>query len=314
MADPIPFRKLVGTMCQPSHVFIVGLPRTGTTLTRNILNASDHAGLGGESMFFGDTRRLGLVRREGYRHKFARVGDLRTDAGVERIVDWIYRIEENNFWGNLARMVERDEFTKRLLATDRTERGLFDLALCYYAGEKPIRGEKTPAHVYAVPTLLEWFPNAKVIHTFRDPRAVYVSNKRKYERRRLPWLSALARKSRLLFELYSSLDIMLTWRRVLGLHQEYSQRYPGQYLMSRYEDLVLSPQGSIQRLCQFLDIPFQPSMLQQIVLNSSFVPNRDRSGFDTSAIDRWKQHLHPVVNRWFILWCRRRLVEFGYAL
>lgn len=300
-------------MSQPSHIFIVGLSRTGTTLTRAILNSSDQVGLGFESMFFGDTRWLGLAWREGYRHKFARVGDLATDDGVERIVDYIYRLKPNNFWSDLAKMVDRREFTQRLLATDRTERALLDLALCYFAGDKPIRGEKTPAHIYAVPTLLEWFPNARIIHAFRDPRAVYISNKRKYENRKLPRLSALARRSRLLFEFYSSLDVILTWLRAIQLHQEYQRRYPARYYLSRFEDLIAEPAESVQKLCCFLDIPFQRSMLNQLVVNSSFLPKRERAGFDTSAIDRWRQYLHPLVNRWFILWCKHRLVEFGYA-
>lgn len=301
-------------MSQPSHIFIVGLSRTGTTLTRTILNSSDHVGLGGESMFFGDTRWLGLARREGYRHKFARVGELAADDGVERIIDYIYRLEQNNFWGKLAKMVDRNEFTRRLLPTDRSERALLDLAMCYYAGDKPIRGEKTPAHIYAVPALLEWFPNARIIHTFRDPRAVYISNKRKYENRPLPRLSALARRSRLLFEFYSSLDVILTWRRAVRLHLEYQRRYPGQYYLSKFEDLITEPTESLEKLCCFLDIPFQRSMLNQLVLNSSFLPKRGRAGFDTSAIDRWRHYLHPVINRWFILWCKRHLVEFGYTL
>ncbi len=301
-------------MSQPSHIFIVGLSRTGTTLTRTILDSSDHVGLGGESMYFGDTRWLGLGRREGYRQKFARVGDLKTDVGVERIVDYIYQIEQNNFWSKLAKKVAWDEFTRQLLSTDRTERALLDLAMCYYAGDKPIRGEKTPAHIYAVPTLLEWFPKAKVIQKFRDPRAIYVSNRRKYESRALPRLSALARRSGLAFELYASLDVILTWRRAIRLHREYQARYPGQYYLSRFEDLITEPATSLQALCRFLDIPFQESMLNQLVLNSSFLPKRQVAGFDTSAIDRWRAHLHPIVNRWFVLWCGSRLAEFGYSV
>ena len=301
-------------MRHPSHIFIVGLSRTGTTLTRTILNSSDQVGLGGESLFFGDLRWLGLGRREGYRHKFAKVGNLATDAGAKRIVEFIYAIRAKNFWSQIARLVACDKFTQDLMATDRTERSLLDLAMSFYAGGKPIRGEKTPAHIYAIPTLLEWFPNAKVIHCFRDPRAVYISNKRKYESRSLPRVSALARRSKLLFEFYASLDVILTWRRAIRLHQEYQRRYPGQYCLSKFEDLVLKPNEQLQNLCDYLDIPFQQAMLDQLVLNSSFLPKRQRAGFDPSVVDRWRQYLHPAINRWFIFWCQHRFVEFGYSL
>jgi hypothetical protein len=299
-------------MTRPDHIFIVGLSRTGTTLTRNILNCSCEIGIGGESHFLGDTRRLGLVRRSGFRQRLAAIGDLATDEGVHKIVDYIYSIREHNFWSRLARNVERAEFTRRLLESDRSEQALLDVAMGCYAGGKPVRGEKTPAHIYAVPTLLEWFPNARVIHTFRDPRAVYLSNKRKYEKRKLPWASALLRRARLPFELYASLDVMLNWFRVIQLHRRYQQRYPGRYYLSKYEDLVSDPQASLQKLCDFLGVPFTEAMLQQSVPNSSYMPRHQVQGFDSAAIDRWRKHLDPLVNRWFVLWCKKQLLEFGY--
>lgn len=301
-------------MSQPSHIFIVGLSRTGTTLTRTILDSSDYIGLGGEAMYFGDKRWLGLGERAGFRHKFARIGNLDTDAGFARIVDYIYNLPQDNFWSKLAKRIDRDEFTRRFWATDRSERALLDLAMAVYAGDKPIRGEKTPANLYHVPELLEWFPNARILHTFRDPRAVYISNKRKYEQRALPTLSRLARRAKLFFELYASLDVVLAWLRAIRLHREYQQKYPKQYYLSKFEDLILEPRASLEKICHFIDVPFAQCMLDQLVLNSSFMPKRQHAGFDPSTVNRWRQYMHPLVHRWFLLWCQPKLIEFGYAV
>lgn len=299
-------------MSQPSHIFIVGLPRTGTSLTRTILDRAPEIGMGGESQFFGDRRRLGLMRRAGYRARFEKIGDLKTDPGAARIVDFIFSIQENNFWGKIARGADCQEFLRAVLASDRSQRALLDLAMGWYAGAKPIRGEKTPAHIFAVPTLLEWYPRAKIIHTMRDPRAVYISNKRKYEARNLPALSAALRRTRALFEFYASLDVMLDWRRVIHLHEAYQQKYAGQYYLQRYEDVIAAPETSVRALCEFLEIPFTPDMLEQNVLNSSFTPKNNTAGFDKRAIDRWRNQLDPQLNRWFVWWCGTQLQEFGY--
>src|SRR5207247_787777 len=98
--------------------------------------------------------------------------------------------------------------------------------------------EKTPAHIYFVPTLLEWFPNAKIIHTIRDPRAIYVSNRKKSAKKALPLHSSVLRKLGPVFDLYSSLNTILTWLRVVRLHHRYQQLYPDRYYLSKFEDLI----------------------------------------------------------------------------
>jgi hypothetical protein len=186
----------------------------------------------------------------------------------------------------------------------------------FYAGNKPLRGEKTPPHIYQVPTLIEWFPDAKIIHTFRDPRAIFVSikkmvNKPYYGSRRYRQF----RKSGLVFDLYLLLTVVITWLRIARLHHQYQQLYPHNYYLSKYEDLIKDPAVQLKQLCDFLAIDFSEDMLQQTVVNSSFVSSSDQmQGFDTAAIDRWQKHLHPVANKWITLWGKKQLLEFGYQL
>ena len=299
-------------MVQAGYIFIVGLPRTGTTLTRNILNCSEHIGLGGESHFFADTRRIRFWINHDFRHQLARVGNIASDDGAVKAVDYIYSIRKNNFWGKIAKNIDREEFLRALLSSDRSDRALLDIALSFHCNDKLLRGEKTPAHIYSVSTLLKWFPNAKIIHTFRDPRAVFVSQKKKYEKRNLLGVEASIRKMGLVFDLYSSYRIISSWLRVIELHYEYQQRYSGQYYLSRYEDLIGEPQSSLQNLCDFLGVEFTEAMMQQTSVNSSFVARNQKQGFDTQAIDRWRNHLHPIIRRWFALWCKKYFLEFGY--
>lgn len=38
-------------MAQPSHIFVVGSPRTGTNIMRRVLNASEEVAICGETHF-----------------------------------------------------------------------------------------------------------------------------------------------------------------------------------------------------------------------------------------------------------------------
>jgi hypothetical protein len=283
---------------------------------RNILNCSEDVAIcRGESHFLGGVRFLTLLTSPGFRQQFAKVGDISTDVGAKKVVDYIYDIHWNVFWSWVRENVDREEFLDRLLESDRTDRSLFDLVMAFYADGKPIRGEKTPAHIHYVDILLEWFPNAKIIHMFRDPRAVYVSLRNKPKREGLAPRRPILRKLGVIGEIYSCLNVVITWLHIVRLHYQCQQLYTNNYYFCRYEDLISDPKTNLERLCDFLKISFSEAMLQQAVVNSSFVSRGDQIyGFDASAIDRWREHLRPVTNFWFVLWCKKQLLEFGYQL
>jgi len=294
------------------YVFIVGLGRTGSTLTRQILNASDCIGIGGESHFLADLPRLGSKSEQSMRRQLARIGDLRTDDGVNQVVDHLFTVRGRhlNFWNFQARNVDPRGFHARLMESDRSDRALFDLAMAEHAQGKPIRGDKTPAHIFHIPQLLEWFPSAVVIHTFRDPRAIYMSRKKKAEKgsQRRHGLRRLGAA----FELVSSMHVMINWLRVARCDVRYSRLFPDRYLLSKYEDLVLNPETSLRRMCDLIGVELTEPMLQQTVVNSSYLPD-GAAGFDREAVDRWRRHIDPLVNRWFSLWCKPWLKKFGYS-
>jgi hypothetical protein len=297
-----------------SHVFVVGLPRTGSTLTRGILNASGRIRLGGESHFFSAPTRLGLSRRRGFRERLHRIGDLRRDDGLQRVVDFIWKQQGKSFWARLARTANRSEFESRLRDSDRSERALFDLALEHFAYGRAIRGEKTPEHIHAVPLLLGWFPAARVIHTFRDPRAIYVSLRRKERAERLTPVGRVARRLGPAFDLYAMTSVIASWRQMVALDRRYRARYPDRYLLVRFEDLAADPKGSVQRLCDFVGIPYSDAMLDQVVHNSSYRAKGSAGGIDVGAVSRWNRHLSAPARLWFRLLCGRQMQELGYGL
>ena len=174
-----------GRAAKPRPSSSSAVSRSGTTLTRRILDRHSRIGIATENHYLGH-----LLAWEGARHYFRRLGDLRDDATVRRLVDLIYspefqrrsRLRElSPYWRWLTERVPRADIEARLLASDRTERGIFEAFLRIYADRrgKAIMGEKTPAHLAYVETLLEWFPDARVVHCMRDPRAIHVSELRR---------------------------------------------------------------------------------------------------------------------------------------
>jgi len=164
---------------------ILGVSRSGTTLMRRVLDKHSRIGIATENHYLGH-----LLAREGARCYFGRVGDLRDDDAVRRRVELIYsgelqrrsRLRElSPYWRWLTDKVPREDIEAYLLASDRSERGVFEAFLRIYADRrgKAIMGEKTPAHLAYVETLLGWFPEGRVIHCMRDPRAIYVSELRR---------------------------------------------------------------------------------------------------------------------------------------
>ncbi len=170
---------------EPEAIFIVGASRSGTSLMRTLLERSDRIALARENHFLGHLR-----ESEGARYYFRRAGDPRDDETMRSIARMIYSgdfqrqsrwREVSTFWRWLIENVPQDEMERRLLAAERTERGMWVAFLRAYADRlgRPIIGEKTPAHLAHVATLLEWFPDARVVHMLRDPRGVYVSDLRR---------------------------------------------------------------------------------------------------------------------------------------
>ena len=77
------------------------------------------------------------------------------------------------------------------------------------------------------------------------------------------------------------------------------------YYMARFEDLIIEPEEQIRQLCNFLGIEFRNKMLEQRVINSTFIPDGNyvgQTGFDKKEIDRWKEHNQPWIN-----WCLKSL-------
>lgn len=305
------------SVADASHVFIVGLPRTGTHLMRDVLHGSGEVGIGPESRFMGGAPRFGLIARPGLDLVFRRARGTLSEREARQLVEAIFSpkahgLWRDGFWQSLARKEEPEVFVEAFLQTQRRAQDLLDLALKVHANGRRIPGDKTPSNLFYVPTLLEWFPHARVIHMFRDPRATYASAMRKGwigpERFHLPAVTPL----RLEIGVWTGIDHARRWRIAADLDDSYRARYPDRYLLCRFEDLVEEPEPIVRRVAEFVGVPYLPQMLERRVVSSSFM-ERGTTGIRPEATDRWRTELHPLLARWVSVLCGSRLERYGYT-
>lgn len=300
---------------EPEAIFVVGASRSGTTLMRNLLERSERIGLAQENHYVGH-----VVDREGARHYFRRLGDPADDAVIRRLVDFIYsgeyqrqsRMREiSPYWRWLIESVPRDDLERRLLAAERTERGLFAAFMRVYADwrGRPVMGEKTPAHLAYVDTLLSWFPAGKVIHMIRDPRAVYVSDRhRRTVKRRRPY--SLLMRIPLLFQTVLLFQTALVWRGAVRRHFAYQAGHPEHYRLVRFEDLVVRPEETLRGVFDFLGMAMPADPTQVRVYASGFRAGEE--GIDANAATRWRSEIHPLAGRLLLLILGGSMRRLGY--
>ncbi len=162
--------------------------------------------------------------------------------------------------------------------------------------------EKTPANRNYVPAILNRFPKAKLLLTMRDPRALLAAQ--------------IALESTRKTRRFSVYYVVAHWRVAAKLARKIRDReLPG--LVVGYEDLALDPKVLMQRVCDYLEINFDP----EIVLNPTKV-GRSWMGnsaagvrfteISTAPVTRWKNELHEDEIGWVEWHCRDLMPEFGY--
>ena len=149
------------------------------------------------------------------------------------------------------------------------------------------RGAKFPMHYGSTYQLLKWFPMCRLIHTTREPRAVYASQANKYVSSADPVL----KQSWMKFQQFVHINIQTSWtarlhRQLAGLEN---------YRLVRYEDVVRDPGRELENICEFLGVDFDSGMLSPNQYGSSYGQIKGQRGVDPSSLEAWRTRIHPVT-------------------
>jgi hypothetical protein len=267
-------------------VFIIGGSRTGSEMLKTMLSASTDLDFVDE-LFLLCPRWLhrdldGLIR--------ARVGEISSVESRERLVDLLYSGEPYGWvWGKASEKFDRDVLRDSLDADNLDLKAILDALMEAHAAVtgKTGRGAKFPMHFGYSARLLEWYPDCRLVHTTRDPRAVYASQANKYVTDADPVLA----KSWMKFRQFAHINLQVSW--TARVHRQL-RKHPN-YMLVRYEDVVQDPEGQIRQLCQFLNVEFVPAMLAPKQYGSSFGKIGKNRGVDRSSLTAWRKLVHPVT-------------------
>ena len=298
---------------------VVGLPRTGSKLLRGVLEAcrEPRVKIADENFFLGRFLRRGVI------DVLPSPGALADRDQVARLVDDMF---EGRFWGAFWERlaagemgVDRAQLVRLLMATDRTPRAIYETLLRLPVSPAvEVVGDKTGPHLYHVPRLLEWFPQAKVVHTFRDPRAILASESIRRARMARQGKGRPGRQAELLLgrsELAVRLLVLayvtVAWLRAARLHDAYRRDYASHYRLSVLEQLVADPDRHLDELGSFLGLPLSLTPPPPKV-DSSYVEDAPATGFDAATTDRWRESLPVWMRAWITIATRHRFEDFGF--
>lgn len=269
-------------------IFLVGCPRSGTTLLQQMLDAHPDVAIAPETHFI----RNFWLKREQY-------GDLTNDANYQALLDAIGSIPE------FAEMeLSFATFQDAAKTVDRNYAALLDLLLEQFRRSRnsKIVGEKTPNHLLYMQTLQEFFPTARFIHIVRDPRAVVNSWKT------VPWSTG---------SIGGNAEV---WKRYMATARQ-SPPASGAIFTLHYEQLVAESENCLRRLCDFLDLQFDAKMLDYHANYSKRV-NVTREPWKGNAVrpvnnkslTRWQQELSKAEIATIESAAGEEMCQLGYDL
>lgn len=252
------------------------MPRSGTTLLTCMLSAHPRIGLSYETHYLNIWKRV-----YGFLHV--------TNEREARIF-----IDVLDYGGQLERLdISKEDLLAHVRhSTHYSHQSIFDgiIRLHAKAMGKVRFGEKTPSHRFYVSTLLDWYPDARILHTIRDPRST---------------VSSMLKSP---FEANSVYGNAYRWRRSI---EKLDDLIPNERIKTVcYENLVSNPLSELQSICDHIHEDYSDSMLDRSLYSVShpalfpqFAKTEQqkqihegavKTSLEPHKIHRWKEDLTPT--------------------
>jgi len=268
--------------------FILGRPRSGTTLLKMLFDAHPNVKIPPElPVFLPLYQKFRRVKHWDREHLLAFIDHVFCPGIFRNRISETLKINREKFTEDLLKMANDCTIQDLLVKLNEHSHSIFpkDRIL--------IAGDKNPVYSVYMKRLIQIFPKAWFICIIRDYRDNYISLKN---------LGEVILEAPVL-----TLQIA-RWVYVTKLFLSCQDRYPDRFYIIRYEDLVTNPGETVRELCAFLGIPFNPVVfdfyLRREELMATFPSPEIRrihrslmEPVNTGRMDLWKSRLTPLEVR-----------------
>jgi sulfotransferase family protein len=241
------------------YVFIVGCPRSGTTLLQRMVDAHPQIAITPETHWIPRyfQRRIGVTP-----------GGTVTTEFIDRLLEYERFTKLNIGHETLATLMGSSPEMSYSSFVSK----LFD---AYGQNQsKTLVGDKTPGYVENLALLHALWPHSKFVHLIRDGRDVCLSLRN--------WSRGEKTCGR--FSSWAEDPVATAafwWKRLVQVGQESGAALgPNLYYELRYESLVHQPEQECSALCEFLAVKYHDAMLR-------FFEGRTREELGLSSKDAW---------------------------
>lgn len=287
------------------YIFIIGNSRSGTTMVGRILNRSSE---------------VFTFRELHYFEQICTAEDLYktlSEKSASKLLAQLIALQRDGYL--LVKNISQDYLDDAISHVRKYHpSNAFDVYRTFLEYEtirnnKSIPCEQTPRNLLYMTEILNYFKTeARVIAMVRDPRDVLLSQKRKWKRKRMgmpeiPWHESVRTWMN-----YHPITISLLW--VSSINASKMYKSDERVLHIKYEALVNSSNRTLEKICDFTGLSYDPEMLQ-ITMRDSSNRNDDKSviGIDSSRVGQWK---NKGLNEAEVYLCQKitklLMQEFGY--
>jgi hypothetical protein len=271
-------------------VFVLGSPRSGTTLLYDMLLSS-----GGFAVYLAESNVFNVLG--------PRFGDFGSRETRKRVLDaWL---KSKLF---RATGLPSAEIEKRILEDCHNTGDFLRIVMDRMVHAQGMQrwAENSPEGLLHLPTIKRQIPDALILHIIRDGRDVAMSlGKVKYVRP-LPWE---ARQSLLGAGAY--------WEWMVEQGRRYGRSLGADYQEIHFEDLISSPQPALDEIGRFLDHDLDYERIRRVGYGSVSKPNTSFSAESPNAghspVGRWKKGFTPQQVAKFERMVGATLRELGYV-